>query len=243
MEAREHAREEAAKAREMARKAREDAERSRVFFMRGAEGNRNFSIEKTIRIKMPKNARLKLNVRHGEVKLAENARNVQATLSYARLLAASIVGDQTDVSVRYSPVAVKAWNGGRLHADFSEAVQLDLVETLQLSATSSEVTIDRLTRELSIRNNLGALRIGAIAPEFSRLEVNVQNGSLDCLLPDAPYRISLSENASRVTYPAGVVWNTGQGSKGGSRKGYFGQQDAQPAIVINASYSDVKLRE
>ncbi len=229
-------------AREEARQDRENAAAPRVFYMRGEGGDRNFTIKKSIKIKMPKNARLQLNVRHGEVKLAENARNMQATLSYARLLASTIDGDRTRVSARYSPIAVKAWNSGTLSADFSDKVELDEVRKLDLYATSSEVTIDRLLREASIRNNLGSLLIHQIAPDFLNMNISVQNGELQCKLPDGAYLISVSNKASQVNYPAYIVWDPAQENVA-LRKGYRQKKDAGRSIVINASYSDVKLQD
>ncbi len=231
-----------AEIREQARQDRENAASPRVFYMRGEAGDRNFTIKKSIRIKMPKNARLQLNVRHGEVKLAENARNMQATLSYARLLASTIDGDNTRVSARYSPIEVKAWNSGTLSADFSDKVALDEVRRLDLSATSSEVTIARLLREASIRNNLGVLRIKQVAPDFREINISVQNGELQCKLPDGAYLISVNNTASEVNYPSYIVWEP-VSKTGGVRKGYRQKKDAARSIVINTSYSDIKLQE
>ena len=239
MRQREEARAQLAEAREQ---ARQQGDAHKVFFMRGERGDRNFTIKKTIKIKMPKNARLQLNVRHGEVKLAENARNMQATLSYARLLASTIDGENTRVSARYSPIAVKAWNSGRLSADFSDDVVLDVVGRLDLSATSSEVTIDHLLREASIRNNLGALRIHQVAPDFKGMNISVQNGDLQCKLPDGAYLITVNNTSSDVNYPSFIVWEAAQKTSG-VRKGYRQQKDAGRSIVINASYSDVKLQQ
>ena len=250
MEEREKQRAEAMRQRDEARvqmaearvQARQRGEAPKVFFMRGERGDRNFTIKKTIRIKMPKNARLQLNVRHGEVKLAENARNMQATLSYARLLASTIDGENTRVNARYSPIAVKAWNSGRLSADFSDEVVLDEVRLLDLSATSSEVTIDRLLREASIRNNLGALRIHQVAPDFKGMNISVQNGDLQCKLPDGAYLITVNTTASDVNYPSYIMWEPAPKANG-VRKGYRQSKDAGRSIVINASYSDVRLQE
>lgn len=239
MRQRDEARAQMAEAREQ---ARQQGDAPKVFFMRGERGDRNFTIKKTIKIKMPKNARLQLNVRHGEVKLAENARNMQATLSYARLLASSIDGDNTRVNARYSPIAVKAWNDGTLSANFSGKVELDEVRRLDLTATSSEVSIERLLREATIRNNLGTLRIHQVAPDFKSMNISVQNGDLQFKLPEGAYRITVNNTASEVNYPSYIVWDPA--SKGsGARKGYRQQKDAGRSIVINASYSDIKLQE
>ncbi len=69
-----------------------------------------------------------MNVRHGEVKLAENTNNIDATLSHASLLAATIDGDKTMVMASYSPVSVEKWNYGQLHTDYSENVDLKEVK-------------------------------------------------------------------------------------------------------------------
>jgi len=163
-------------------------------------------------------------------------------LSYARLLATNIDGENTRVNARYSPIAVKAWNSGRLSADFSERVELDQVGRLDLSATSSEVTIDHLLREASIRNNLGALRIHQVAPDFKDMNISVQNGELQCKLPDGAYQITVNNTASQVNYPSYIVWDPAQKASG-FRKGYRQRKDAGRSIVINASYSAIKLQE
>ena len=90
-----------------------------IFYGLSGGKNKNFKVKKTIKIRMPKSAKLKMNVRHGEVKLAENTRDINATLSYARLLGATIDGDNTIINASYSPVAVRQWNYGKLKTDFA----------------------------------------------------------------------------------------------------------------------------
>jgi len=55
-------------------------------------------IKKTIKIKMPKGAKLKVNVRHGELKFA-NVSNLKADLSHSKLVANSIGGSSTSVVI------------------------------------------------------------------------------------------------------------------------------------------------
>ncbi len=238
----------AMKARDQARKAREQAReqarQSRVFFMRGPKGDRNFSIKKTIRIKMPKDARLQLNVRHGEVKLADNALNTKATLSYARLLATNIGGTATEIEARYTPVSVKSWKGGSLQADYSEAVSLSEVGQLNLRANSSEVTIDRLLDRATIDNRFGALHIENVERDFSDLAISVENGEVRCCLPQLAYRIQVKSDRSRIAYPEFIGW-TEDINNGPTRlrKGYSQQKDSGRSIVINAAFSEVDLQK
>ncbi len=244
---REEMREQMAQAREAARKAqrqaREEREKARVFYMQGERKDRNFTIEKRIKIKMPKGAKIKLDVRHGEVKLAENAIDVRANLSYSRLLASNIEGDQTLVNARYSPVLVKQWRSGRLDADFSADVQLELVRQLNLTATSSDITIDRLTQKADIRNDLGALRIGSIDKGFEDMVVKVQNGEVQCALPDGDFEIFVQNQASSLEAPSFLVWEGGRLAGSGKSTGFRGKKDSGRSIVINASYSKVDLYE
>lgn len=230
-------------AREARREAREEQEKARVFYMQGERKDRNFTIEKRIRIKMPKGAKIKLDVRHGEVKLAENAINVKANLSYASLLASNIEGDQTQVNARYSPVLVKHWRSGRLDADFSSDVQLELVRRLNLTATSSDITIDRLLQKADIRNDLGALRIGSIDKGFENMIVKVQNGEVECALPDGDFEILVQNQRSTLDAPSFVVWEGERFPESGKRTGFRGKKDSGRSIVINASYSKVDLYE
>ena len=145
------------------------------------------------------------------------------------------------MEARYSPIAVKAWNSGRLSADFSEDVKLNEVGRLDLSATSSQVTIDRLLRQASIRNNLGGVSIGYISEDFKDMTISVDNGQLAVQLPDGSYRISVQKRDSRVDYPGYIIWEGAESATTGTRKGYHLARDAGSSIVINASYSDVKL--
>jgi hypothetical protein len=241
---REEMRGQMAEARQQARKAREEMRKSKVFYMRGEGGNRNFTIKKTIKIKMPKGARLQLNVRHGEVKLADNALNTKATLSYARLLATNIDGENTNIQARYTPVAVKRWNGGRLQADYSEGVQLDEVVELSLDANSSMISIDRLLRAATINNRMGALNIGSVAEDFREMAVFVEYGELSFNLPRSPYRIQVTNDRSEVTSPDFIQWSPSlnQGVTTVS-KGYSQQKDSGRSIVINAAFSNVDLND
>ena len=61
-------------------------------------------VRKTIKIKMPKGAKLKVNVRHGELEFASNIDNLKADLSHTKFTAYSINGSSTSINASYSPV-------------------------------------------------------------------------------------------------------------------------------------------
>lgn len=82
---------ELAKAREETRKINEEVQKglprteANVYYFRTDDVDKSLKVIKTIRVKMPKSAKLKMNVRHGEVTIAATIKNVQATLSHTRL--------------------------------------------------------------------------------------------------------------------------------------------------------------
>ena len=100
---------------------------------------------------MPKSTKLKMNVRHGEVKLAENTRNMDATLSYSRLLASTIDGEKTKIVASYSPVSVQRWNYGNLNLNFSEEVALKDVNILNLNALTHYRTAPKYKKALILK--------------------------------------------------------------------------------------------
>lgn len=252
-EQREEMREQQMEAREQARLAQRQAREAQAqvpnnrnpgtFYMRGASGNQKFTIKKTIKVKMPKGARLKMNVRYGEVKLADNAFNTKANLSYASLFANTIDGRDTDIAARYSPVTVERWNGGRLQTEFSDGVELHEVGQLNMVSRSSMVTIDHLLREVSIDSRMGLLVISGVADDFRDMDISVAYGELRFDLPRNSYDITVSEDRSEVLYPDFISWEAPQGERPQVRKGFSQQKGSGKSILINTAYSEVTLND
>src|SRR5690606_3519252 len=113
-------------------------DRPNIFFYSDKGDNKQYKIKKTIKIKLPKSTKIKMDVRHGEVKLAENTTDMNANLSYATLVASTIDGDKTYIDASYSPVSVQKWNYGRLKADYSENVTIKEVGDLTVNSTFSD---------------------------------------------------------------------------------------------------------
>lgn len=213
-------------------------------FYRSAEGeNKSFKVKKTIKIKMPKSTKLKMNVRYGEVKLAANTRNMHATLSYSRLLASTIDGDETNIVASFSPVAVQRWNYGKLNTSFSDDVALEDVQYLTLTSTSSDVTIGRLLKSALVKNNLGALKINAVNEDFKEMDISVQNGELSCALPKGPYTIYVEGTHSKLSSPAALQLN--KVSKGSNivHSGFHLDRGSNKSIKIDSKFSEVVLKQ
>ena len=244
-----------AKQREQRHKIREQIVESRTFSIRSDDDSnvfyfsmddgkrKEYKVKKRIKIKMPKSVKLKMNVRHGEVKLSANTKNIKASLSHASLLASTIDGDHTDIRASYSPVVVQKWNYGQLQTDFSEKVDLKEVHDLKLHAVSSNVTIDKLVNKVFVTNNLGALEINAVADSFSNIDITVENGEVDCALPTVPFTIYVNETLSEFYYPEELELDSSKNYNTNVHRGNYGNGKGNKSININSKYSEVALKE
>ena len=210
------------------------------FYFYSSDGKeKNLKVKKTIKIKMPKNTRLKLNVRHGEVKLAENTKNIKATLSHARLLANSVDGLETFIEATYSPINIEDWKYGELKVNYIKDVAIDKVKSLKLTANASDVTIGLLQEEGFINGSFGKLNIRDISQAFSNLDVVLDNANAVFVLPDNAFTISMKANNSNINYPDKLTVSTVNKYSDKILKGYFKNPNATKEIKISARYSKV----
>jgi len=212
-----------------------------IFYHISDEKSSNYKVKKTIKIKMPKGNKIKMNVRHGEVKLAANTLNIDANLSHSNLLAYIIDGKETNVRASYSPVFVEKWNLGQLQTEYSDEVNLQEVVDLSLTATSSEVVINRLIDKALIKSDFGPLKILSVSKNFSDLDVSLQNAELDCEMPATAFEIYVNGTSSKLTVPAALQLERTKNGNNIVHKGYYKNKNSGKGIVINAKYSEVVL--
>ena len=212
------------------------------YFLSGGE-NKNYKIKKTIKIRLPKSTRIKMNVRHGEVKLAENAKNLNATLSHSSLWASTIDGNETNISVSYSPISVQKWHHGQLEANYSKNVSLAEVVNLQLMAKSSNITIDKLLGKAFLKNDFGPIVISSLGASFKELDVSLKNAELSVDLSNRPARLYMKGTGSELTTPKGLLLTTTKNGNTSIHKGNYINKTGTTSIIITSDYSDVVLKE
>ena len=213
-----------------------------VFYFSSDGKHKEYKVKKRIFIKMPKYIKVKMNVRHGEVKLAENAKNINASLSYASLLASTIDGANTDIRASYSPVVVQNWNYGSLSTDYSDKVNLKEVKELKLNSVSSNVIIGRVANKALVTNTFGALSIDEVSNNFNTIDISMENGELDCKLPEEAYVISVNEMTSGFKYPKSLKLTSTKKQGANVHTGYNISKNDGKTIKINSKYSEVVLK-
>ena len=213
-----------------------------IFYLNTNEGQKNYKIKKAIKIKLPKSTRIKMDVRHGEVKLAANTKNLNAKLSHSSLWAATIDGQETNVSASYSPVSVQKWNYGQLSTSYSEKISLAEVVQLQLQATSSDVSIDKLLKNAFVKNSFGAVRILELGTDFEELDISLKNAELNLVLPKVATNVYVKGNSSSLKTPSALqLVNTKNGNTT-INKGFHLKDGSNRSIIITSDYSDVVIQ-
>ena len=209
----------------------------------GEEGNRddshedlfstsrksNLKVKKTIKIKMPKKAKLKMNVRHGELILASIIHNAKADISHSSLTANTIDGSQTSIHVSYSPVKITNWNAGELNLNYVDQAKVETATSLVLSANSSNVTIKNIISNAIIDGSFGDLVIGNISNDFKNINLVLENSDANVKLPQGEYNLFYKGTKSLYN-------NESTSSKTIS-------SDSNKTIVINAKYSNVVVKK
>ncbi|QLE00444.1 hypothetical protein HX109_02290 [Galbibacter sp. BG1] len=213
-----------------------------VFYYKSGTADKNLKVKKTIKIKMPKGAKLKMNIRHGEVTLAENYSNINATLSYTRLHAPRVCGESSVIEASYSPVMVENWDKGELKANYVESVQLEQVKSIKLTSKSSNVIIENLIGDALINGSFGDLTIGAIANDFTNLNIVLDNSDAILSLPKTAFTFYSNASNSSVKYPKTLSLKVSKNYNNEVANGYFSQKNSNKTINLVANYSDVVLQ-
>ncbi|WP_452228118.1 hypothetical protein [Lacinutrix sp. MEBiC02404] len=191
--------------------------------------NSNLKVKKTIKIKMPKKAKLKMNVRHGELILASAIRNAKADISHSSLIANTIDGSETSIHVSYSPVKIINWNAGELKLNYVDQAKVEAATSLVLSANSSNVTIKNIVSNAVIDGSFGDLIIGNISNDFKNINLVLENSEANVKLPQGDYNLFYKGTKSLFN-------NESTSSK-------TVNSDSNKTIVINAKYSNVVVKK
>lgn len=187
-------------------------------------------VKRTIKIKMPKDAKLKVNVRHGELKLSSVIQNLRADLEHTRLAATHIDGSDTSINASFSKIFINKWTDGELELNYVEDAIVQNVETLLLNSNSSNIGIDYLNGSAIINGSFGDLNINAINDSFTNLNIILENSDARIKLPKTGYNVVFKGNHSKFN-------NESTNSKS-IKKASSGSK----TILVNAKYSNVIMQ-
>lgn len=197
--------------------------------------------KRTLKIRVPKDARLHLNVRHGELKLGSNFKDLKADLSHSRLSANRVSGTGTVVKAAYTPVKVGTWEYGVLSTDFVKNCKIGKAISIKLNSNSSDIVIEELQKTGVLSGSFGKLNINNLGAGFETLNISLENSDLKLSLPESAFNFTYNGTQSTIKYPTGLNLKSTKTYDNEILNGYYKSRDANGNITIKANYSDVLL--
>ncbi len=195
--------------------------------------------KRTIKIKVPKDAKLHLNVRHGELKLGSNFKNLKADLSHSRLSANQISGKATNVKVAYSPINIGTWEYGVLSTDFVRSCKIGKAVSIKLNSNSSDIVINEIQKTGVLSGSFGKLNINRLGPGFETLNITLENSDLELALPQTAFNFTYNGTQSSIKYPKSLSLKSTKTYDNEILNGYSRSRDANGNISIKANFSDI----
>ena len=197
--------------------------------------------KRNIIIRMPKNARTNINVRHGDLRMAD-MNNVRANLNYTSLMANTIDGAETQINASFAPIVINNWNRGVLNIKFVDNCNIGSVQNLNLNANSSDVTIGNITKQALLSGSFGNLRINGVSNSFESLSIQLENTDAQVKLPTGAFTFNFNGRRSTFEYPKSLHLEVSKTGDRVSIKGFKQSNTANKTISINASYSNLVLQ-
>lgn len=199
------------------------------------------NVKKTIIIKMPKNTKTDVNVRHGELKMAD-AYNIKATLNYSTFTANNIDGGLTLINAAYAPVIVNNWNQGSINVNYVEDCKINNVKSINLQAISSNVLIGNIEKSAIISGSIGDLKIKEISESFNNIDIVLETTDAVIDLPTTGYSFYYSGNRSEVAYPKTLQLNETNTNGKQTLNGYNLTSDSGKNVSVRAKFSSVVIQ-
>lgn len=191
----------------------------------------NNAVKKVIKIKIPKKAKLKTNIRHGELKITSVIYDMTGEISHSFLVAEHIDGSNTSINVSYSPVVINTWDIGTLSLNFVDRAQIKSAKNLVLNSKSSNVSVESLSDTAIIDGSFGDLTISNFVDSFKNLNLVLENSDALINLPkNLDYSMYFKGNRSKYN-------NKPTNQK--TIRNYPEGQSSNRTISVNAKFSNL----
>ncbi|MEM0518635.1 MULTISPECIES: DUF4097 family beta strand repeat-containing protein [Aequorivita] len=205
------------------------------------KGSSSNKTNRTIIIRLPKNTKTEINIRHGILKMAD-ASNVNANLNYTPFTANSIDGDRTSINAAYAPVTVNLWKQGVLNIKFVDKCNIENLQNISLQANSSDVRIGTITNQAFLSGSFGNLRIDKVADGFETLDIRLENTDARVKVPTGAFSFYFTGNKSTLKYPKRLQLKESKNAGRVLVKGFNQNSATTKTITINSNYSNVSLQ-
>jgi len=198
-------------------------------------------VNKTIIVRMPKGTKTDVNVKYGELKMA-NAYNLKADLNYSKLTANSIDGGKTLINASYAPVYVNVWHDGALKINFVDDCRINDVKNINLSSNSSSVNINNLQSKGVLSGSFGSLFISRVADGFQSLDIVLENTDASIKVPNTAFDFYYNGKKSKLVPVKAMKLTESDNFDRKMFKGYHKNTNSGRSINITANFSNVSMQ-
>ncbi len=212
-----------------------------VVIQGSSSNSKSGNTKKTIIIRLPKNARTDINVRYGDLKMAD-ATNMKANLNYTAFTANTVDGKETVINAAYAPVVVNNWKQGALNVKYVDKCNIQSVQNLNLQANSSDVRIGNITRQAFLSGSFGDLTVEGVSNGFENLDITLENTDARVKIPSGAFSFYFNGKKSTLKYPKSLQLKESKNADRVLVKGFSQSNTSSKNISINASYSNLVLQ-
>ncbi|MFC7356834.1 hypothetical protein ACFQO1_03975 [Jejudonia soesokkakensis] len=202
---------------------------------------KNVKAKKTIIIRMPKNAKTEIDVRHGEIKMAD-VMNVKAKLNYSPFTANSIDGGETLINAAYAPVIINNWKHGTLYVKFVDNCTISTIDRINLRANSSDILIGTIVKDADLTGSLGNIKIDNIASTFRKISITLKNNDAILITPTSDFTFYFTGKKSTLRYPKSLQLTNTKRGENVYVQGFKTNRNLNKTITINALYSNLQVQ-
>lgn len=199
-------------------------------------------VKRILVIKMPKNAKVHFNVRHGDLTLEDDVNNLRGSVAHAGFTAKNITGKDNALQISYSPIDIESWEHGSMRVSYVKDCKINSAKSIKLSSNASDVVIDELEETGIISGSFGELTINNTGNDFKRLDISLENSDLVLKLPSSSFNFTYNGSRSDVKYPENLKANVMDSYGNQLINGYHKSRNTDSSININARFSDVLIK-
>ncbi len=196
-------------------------------------------VKKTITIKMPKDAKLDLDVKRSQLKIAD-LNQIDANLNFSGLQIERLTGNSSVITAAYSNIKIQNANALKLNIKYAKNVQLGNVVDLESVSKTSNLSIRNIENSAFIVGSFGELIIDDIQKGFTFIDISLRNSSAKLNLPETDFNFYINSKASAISLDSAIEYKVNQAF---DTKVYQNKTPSSSAksLTIKADYSNFQV--
>lgn len=202
----------------------------------------NNSIRRTIVIKMPKEAVLRMDIRYGDVDLQDDVSHLNASVSHANFKAQGILGENNKLNIAYSPLKIEHWEHGSIQMNYVKESQINKAKSIKIASNGSDVNIGTIEETGIISGSFGELNIKNVSDDFAQLDISLENSDLVLSLPKSSFNFTYNGSRSDIRIPNQLTTKKMDSYGNQLINGYHKSRNTDSNIMINAKFSDLVIK-